>query len=603
VTAGASGKGNGTVSFTVAKNDTPAARTGTLTIGGKTLTVSQAGPGAKTVVLYASKGTITGTRWQVVSEASAAGQAGMWNPDAGETKIAPAIASPASYVEMPFDAVSGVGYHIWVRMPAEGNLTSNDSIHIQFSDTVTSSTSTTATMQFGSTSSAEFVLQQGSTGAAPVGWGWTDNGWGVPGNPIFFQNSGAHRLRIQQREDGATVDQIVLSPDTYLTARPGATANDSTILPETPSTPSCTFTLSKAATSASAAGGSDSVTVDAGAGCAWTAVSNDDSWIRVTSGASGSGAGTVSFEVAANTGTAARTGTLTIGGQTVTVTQAAPAPSPACTVTLSPASASFPAAGGNGTVTVTADPSCPWSAAPSANWITASGSGSGNGLVTFSADANTGAARSGTITILDKTFTISEDAGVAASNGTDVILHPSTATAIVGAWQPNSDATAAGGASLLNPNAGAAKIGTALATPANYFEMTFDAVANTPYRVWLRGKATADSWANDSVHVQFEDSVASDGTTQLYAIGTASALFWSLEDCSNCGVAGWGWQDAGGYGAGLSGPMVYFRNTGPQRLRIQVREDGVALDQIVLSPQRYLNASPGLDKNDATIVQ
>jgi len=48
---------------------------------------------------------------------------------------------------------------------------------------------------------------------------------------------------------------------------------------------------------------------------------------------------------------------------------------------------------------------------------------------------------------------------------------------------------------------------------------------------------------------------------------------------------------------------VYFRTTGQQRLRIQVREDGVALDQIVLSPQRYLTASPGAGKNDTTIVQ
>jgi len=262
----------------------------------------------------------------------------------------------------------------------------------------------------------------------------------------------------------------------------------------------------------------------------------------------------------------------------------------------------LPASGGSGTVNVTAEPSCAWSASSGASWIIASGSGIGNGAVSFSAGANPGAARNGTITILDRTFTVSEDAATAPA-GTDVILHPSTATTIVGHWQPNADPLAADGASLLNPNAGAAKIGTAMATPTDYFDMTFDAVANTPYRLWLRGKATANSFANDSVYVQFEDSVASDGVTPLYEIGTTNALFWSLEDCSNCGVAGWGWQDAGGYGAGISGPPVYFRTTGTQRLRIQVREDGVALDQIVLSPQRYLTASPGLDKNDTTIVR
>jgi hypothetical protein len=37
-------------------------------------------------------------------------------------------------------------------------------------------------------------------------------------------------LRIQQREDGPIVDQIVLSPNTYLTTPPGPRQNDGTIL-------------------------------------------------------------------------------------------------------------------------------------------------------------------------------------------------------------------------------------------------------------------------------------------------------------------------------------------------------------------------------------
>ena len=59
------------------------------------------------------------------------------------------------------------------------------------------------------------------------------------------------------------------------------------------------------------------------AGCAWTGVSNNTSWLTVTSGASGSGNGTVAFSAAANPNTSARTGTLTIAGQTFSVTQAA----------------------------------------------------------------------------------------------------------------------------------------------------------------------------------------------------------------------------------------------------------------------------------------
>jgi hypothetical protein len=48
------------------------------------------------------------------------------------------------------------------------------------------------------------------------------------------------------------------------------------------------------------------------------------------------------------------------------------------------------------------------------------------------------------------------------------------------------------------------------------------------------------------------------------------------------------------------GPPAYFA-AGPQTIRIQVREDGFSIDQIVLSPTTYLNASPGSLKNDTTI--
>jgi hypothetical protein len=41
-------------------------------------------------------------------------------------------------------------------------------------------------------------------------------------------------LRIQVREDGLSIDQIVLSPQNYLTIAPGAVVNDVTILPKSP---------------------------------------------------------------------------------------------------------------------------------------------------------------------------------------------------------------------------------------------------------------------------------------------------------------------------------------------------------------------------------
>ncbi|MBF0559730.1 MAG: C10 family peptidase, partial [Nitrospirae bacterium] len=85
--------------------------------------------------------------------------------------------------------------------------------------------------------------------------------------------------------------------------------------------PECVYTLDSSNHSLSYSGGTDSVTVKTSpTNCSWTAVSNA-SWITITSGSSGTGNGTVSYSVSANTSSSPRTGTMTIGVQTFTVTQ------------------------------------------------------------------------------------------------------------------------------------------------------------------------------------------------------------------------------------------------------------------------------------------
>ena len=84
--------------------------------------------------------------------------------------------APVSYFETSFSAQPGVAYHVWVRMRAESDSLSNDSVHIQFDDALTMSGAAVA--QIGSTGSLEFVIQDGPNGAPDHGWGWTENGWG-----------------------------------------------------------------------------------------------------------------------------------------------------------------------------------------------------------------------------------------------------------------------------------------------------------------------------------------------------------------------------------------------------------------------------------------
>jgi hypothetical protein len=136
-----------------------------------------------------------------------------------------------------------------------------------------------------------------------------------------------------------------------------------------------------------------SVAVTAPASCTWTAVSNA-SFITITSGSSGAGSGTVSYNVAANTTGSVRTGTLTIGGQTFTITQQV------CTFTSSPP-VLFAAEGGVSTVAITTSSGCSWTAQSDASFvaITSAASGTGSGSISINVPANTGVVRGATLTI------------------------------------------------------------------------------------------------------------------------------------------------------------------------------------------------------------
>jgi endonuclease/exonuclease/phosphatase family metal-dependent hydrolase len=182
----------------------------------------------------------------------------------------------------------------------------------------------------------------------------------------------------------------------------------------------------------------------------------------------------------------------------------------------------------------------------------------------------------------------------------DVVLYASQATVRVGNWSVISDPTAAGGLRLTNVDAGLAKITTPLPSPVSYAELSFNAVAGLPYRLWIRGKTPGDSPYNDSVYVQFSGSVDANGAP-VNRINTTSATVINLEEWLDYGLRGWGWQD-NGWGLGILGSEIYFQTTGPQTIRIQPREDGILIDQIVLSPTTFRFASPGALWNDTVIL-
>jgi hypothetical protein len=182
----------------------------------------------------------------------------------------------------------------------------------------------------------------------------------------------------------------------------------------------------------------------------------------------------------------------------------------------------------------------------------------------------------------------------------EIVLYANGATRRSGNWALQSDATAAYGSRYASQDYGAPKIPTPLAAPADFVEWTFSAVAGTRYRLWLRLNAANNQPQNDSVWVQFSNSTNSGGGA-IYRIGTTSALAVGLEACSGCGVSNWGWQNKA-YWTTDTGD-VYFATGGTKTIRVQTREDGVSVDQIVLSPSKFLTTRPGTVKNDTTLLR
>ena len=170
----------------------------------------------------------------------------------------------------------------------------------------------------------------------------------------------------------------------------------------------CGYSLSATSASVGAAASTGTVGVIPSAqNCGWAAVSNA-SWITISSGASGTGNGTVGFSVGANTTATARTGTLTVAGNTFTVNQAAGS---SCNYTLSATSVSVGATAGTGNLNVSTANNCTWTAVSNNNWITitSGANGSVNGKVNYSFTANsTSAPRTGTITVAGKTYTVTQ---------------------------------------------------------------------------------------------------------------------------------------------------------------------------------------------------
>jgi hypothetical protein len=169
---------------------------------------------------------------------------------------------------------------------------------------------------------------------------------------------------------------------------------------------SCELTLNPAAMSTPPTGGSFYTGV-AGP-CAWDAESAD-SWISVTYG-KGTGVGTVTYNVAENTGATPREGHVRIGGQVLVVTQAGVD----CSVAVEP-TISVPVSGGTFEIKIGTNPQCAWTASASEPWLVlATSSGKGPQTLSLRVSENTSPSeRNAQIRVAEHTIALHQAAAAA----------------------------------------------------------------------------------------------------------------------------------------------------------------------------------------------
>jgi hypothetical protein len=386
------GQGNGTVQFHAAPNPLPAAREGDIVVNDAHLRVFQLAARCRFDVQPSDLAADAGGGTHQVAVSAASGCAWTAATDAGWiTFTTPVSGNGGGTVGVGIAPNLGSGPRVGTIVLADQRIT-----------VAQASVAGTAPCAYTLSLSGDVAIAApGGSGVVAVsttaGCPWTASSsvpWVTVTSAASGSGSGAVAFSVATNPGSARVGTVTIAGQTFTVTQASAT------IP-------CAYSIAPPDASIPAGGGSGTVSVTAGTGCNWATTSNA-AWLTVTSGASGTGNGSVAFTVAANPGPA-RTGTIAIAGQTFAVNQAA---APACTYSLNPTSASIAALGGTGNVAISAGAGCDWTASSNAGWITVTSgsSGTGNGSVAFAVAPNISAARSATVTIAGQTFTVDQAA-------------------------------------------------------------------------------------------------------------------------------------------------------------------------------------------------
>lgn len=394
--APASGQGSGNVSFRVTANEGSASRDGMIVVNGEQARISQRAPcrydvrpSSQSVEADGGSGSIAVT---TASDCS-------WT-----------AAADSSWIALTSSSGTGSGTVNYTVGPNPGSTRSGEIVIANQRSTITQAGIGAPPPACNATISptSQSIAAAGGAGtpvtvSAPSTCRWTATSsvsWITIGSGASGTGNGTVTFTVANNTGAERTGTLSIAGRAF-TVTQGGSSN-----PTPPPPPaSCSYSISPRSDSVAVAGGTGTVDVSTTSACAWTASSNAN-WISITSGASGTGNGRVSYVVSANVG-GSRSGTLTVAGQTFTVTQAALV----CSYSISPNNTRVEAGAGTGSVSVSTSSTCAWTAESNDSWIrvTSGASGTGNGTVSFSYTANTSERdRRGTITVAGRTFTVDQ---------------------------------------------------------------------------------------------------------------------------------------------------------------------------------------------------
>lgn len=370
------GTGNGTVNFNVSANS-GAARSGAITVAGRTFTVNQEAPCTYSLSTTSQSVPSAGGDYSVTLSTQ---PACAWSASAG-----------ASWLQL-LGAASGSGTGTISYRVDPNSGTARDSI------LTIAGLSLSVQQQAFQPCAVTLTPPSGLiTGAGGQGT------FQVSAACAFSATSGSSWLQVISGGSGQGAGTVTYRADPLATgSRTGYVSVNGVLFALTQNAQPCSLDVSPLSISLPAGGGIASTTVGNPQNCAWTAVSAVP-WITVTGGANGSLTGAVGLSVQPNTG-AQRTGTVAVAGRTVNVVQQAGTNCPAL---LSPDRVVYQSIGGSGSISVNSP--CQWTASSNATWlhITSGSPGQGLGSVSFVVDANTsGTARSATLTAAGQTAAV-----------------------------------------------------------------------------------------------------------------------------------------------------------------------------------------------------